>query len=208
MCDGIEVRHVGVVPSSRSTDCFALFRTVPIEATSPHRYAVGLDDEASTELRLLLVGFPRVCARDQYACKSSKLCIPKSNLCDTISQCHDRSDEMFCRCPIEDYLSQKLFHRCGSTEKCLPKDVECDIKRECRSTSSYGDDDDDDDDQCKRVGHARSTLDMTDGLFRRSCRVVGDQSILFDECELPGRESVLSRLLRSALRVSIRLPNE
>ncbi|CAF1201178.1 unnamed protein product [Rotaria sordida] len=75
--------------------------------------------------------FPRYCTRDQFACKSTKLCIPKSNICDTISQCHDRSDEMSCGCPIEDYVSDKLFYRCSLTDKCLPKNIECDIKREC-----------------------------------------------------------------------------
>lgn len=54
---------------------------------------------------------------------------------------------MSCSCPIEDYLSEKLFYRCGSTDKCLPKNIECDIKRECNGVSieeeeEYDDDDD------------------------------------------------------------------
>jgi len=38
---------------------------------------------------------------------------------------------MSCSCPIEDYVSEKLFYRCGLTNKCLPKNLECDIKRQC-----------------------------------------------------------------------------
>lgn len=92
------------------------------------------------------IGFPRYCTRDQFACKSTKLCIPKSNVCDTISQCHDQSDEMSCNCPIEDYVAEKLFYRCGSTDKCLPKNIECDIKRECNSI--FNEENDGDDDEC------------------------------------------------------------
>lgn len=86
------------------------------------------------------------CATDQYACKSSKLCIPKSNLCDTVTQCHDRSDEMSCDCPIEDDVSHLLFYRCGINDKCLPKNIECYIKNEC---SSIFFDPTDDDEECK-----------------------------------------------------------
>ena len=92
--------------------------------------------------------FPRFCARDQFECKSTKLCIPKSNLCDTISQCHDRSDEMSCACHLEEYVTNKLFYRCGLTNKCLPKDLECDIKRQCNLRYLEEDDDDNDNDQC------------------------------------------------------------
>jgi hypothetical protein len=38
---------------------------------------------------------------------------------------------MSCRCPREDYISEKFFYRCGLTNKCLPKNLECDIKRQC-----------------------------------------------------------------------------
>ena len=96
-------------------------------------------------------GFPRFCTTEQFTCKSSKLCIPKSNLCDTITQCHDRSDEMSCSCPIEDYVSQKLFFRCGITEKCLPKNIECDIKHECNSMLIEHDYDDDEENECKSI---------------------------------------------------------
>jgi hypothetical protein len=53
---------------------------------------------------------------------------------------------MSCNCPVEDYLSQKLFYRCGSTDKCLPKNIECDIKRECDSTLI----EDDEDNECNK----------------------------------------------------------
>ena len=99
--------------------------------------------------------FPRFCTRDQFSCKSSKLCIPKSNICDTISQCHDRSDEMFCTCPVEDYLSRKLFYRCGLTNKCLPKNIECHLKRQCHSTL-FPDDDDDDEIECPALNQTCS----------------------------------------------------
>ena len=105
-------------------------------------------------LNLPRSGFPRFCTPDQFMCKSTKLCIPKSNLCDTISQCHDRSDEMTCSCPIEDYVSQKLFYRCGLTDKCLPKNIECDIKHECNSLL-LDHDEDDDDLECKTRHTAR-----------------------------------------------------
>lgn len=96
------------------------------------------------------LGFPRFCTNEQFACKSSKLCIPKSNLCDTITQCHDRSDEMSCSCPIEDYVSQKLFFRCGLTDKCLPKNLECDIKHECNSMLLEHDyEEDEEENECK-----------------------------------------------------------
>ena len=40
---------------------------------------------------------------------------------------------MSCSCPIEDYVSQKLFFRCGLTDKCLPKNIECYLKHECNA---------------------------------------------------------------------------
>jgi hypothetical protein len=52
---------------------------------------------------------------------------------------------MSCTCPIEDYVSEKLFYRCGLTNKCLPKDLECDIKRQCNPKDL---EETDDDDQC------------------------------------------------------------
>lgn len=58
---------------------------------------------------------------------------------------------MSCSCPIEDYVSQKLFYRCGLTDKCLPKDVECYIKHECNNLIAGHDHEDDDteDNECK-----------------------------------------------------------
>ncbi|CAF1500938.1 unnamed protein product, partial [Adineta ricciae] len=99
--------------------------------------------------------FPRFCTRDQFSCKSTKLCVPKSNICDTISQCHDRSDEMFCTCPVEDYLSRKLFYRCGLTNKCLPRNIECHLKRQCHSTL-FPDDDDEDEIECPALNQTCS----------------------------------------------------
>jgi hypothetical protein len=95
-------------------------------------------------LTFLSAAFSRFCTHDQFTCKSSKLCIPKSNLCDTITHCHDRSDEMSCSCPIEDDVSEKLFFRCGLTNKCLPKTVECYIKQECNAMLINSDVDEDD----------------------------------------------------------------
>ncbi|CAF0998634.1 unnamed protein product [Adineta steineri] len=89
--------------------------------------------------------FPRFCTPDQFTCKSTKLCISKTNMCDTISQCHDRSDEMFCNCPLEEYISRKLFYRCGLTNKCLPKNLECDIKRQCNPTTVGKEEEEDND---------------------------------------------------------------
>lgn len=108
-----------------------------------HRYAVCIGTYfRNIAICFLFSVFPRFCTRDQFSCKSTKLCIPKSNICDTISQCHDRSDEMFCTCPVEDYLSRKLFYRCGLTNKCLPRNIECHLKRQCHSTLFPDDDDD------------------------------------------------------------------
>ena len=90
---------------------------------------------------LSLLAFPHSCTNEQYRCQSSQLCILKSNLCDTISQCHDRSDEISCRCPMENDLSPTLFYRCGSTDECLPKNIECDLKRDCESTFTGENDD-------------------------------------------------------------------
>jgi hypothetical protein len=101
-------------------------------------------------LVFISIGFPHFCTPEQFTCKSTKLCIPKSNVCDTITQCHDRSDEMSCTCPIEDYVSQKLFYRCGLTEKCLPKNIECYIKHECNTMLIDHDNEEDDDEECKK----------------------------------------------------------
>ncbi|UJR31341.1 hypothetical protein I4U23_018836 [Adineta vaga] len=128
--------------ASDELDCSMVVKCSSNEFTCQTRnqcvpsYAVcdGIQDcaDGSDEVSNLC-RFPRFCTPDQFTCKSTKLCIPKSNLCDTITQCHDRSDEMSCSCPIEDYVSQKLFYRCGLTDKCLPKDIECYIKHECNT---------------------------------------------------------------------------
>lgn len=56
---------------------------------------------------------------------------------------------MSCSCPIEDYVSEKLFYRCGLTNKCLPKDLECNIKRQCNYQRLFDDEDDDEENhQC------------------------------------------------------------
>ncbi|CAF1101829.1 unnamed protein product, partial [Didymodactylos carnosus] len=65
------------------------------------------------------------CTPDQFLCKSSQLCIPKSLLCDTVTQCHDNSDELSCVCPIDDYITTKLFYRCGGNI-CIEKTLKCD----------------------------------------------------------------------------------
>mgnify|MGYP002385252594 FL=1 len=85
----------------------------------------------------------RSCTSDEFICKSTNLRIPITSQCDTISQCHDRTDEIKCQCSIEDYLSEKLFYRCTLTNQCLPKNLECHQKYQCHS-----EDFEDDDDQC------------------------------------------------------------
>lgn len=77
------------------------------------------------------------CSNDEYPCQSSQLCIPQSNQCDTISQCHDRTDEMFCSCPLDDYQREKYFLFCSRTDQCLPKDSPCPQKFLCQSDSLF-----------------------------------------------------------------------
>lgn len=91
------------------------------------------------------IDFPKdslrvVCTRDQWECKSSKLCISAANRCDTITQCHDRSDEMFCPCPSDKYLTEQFFDRCTSTNQCLPKDLPCELKQQCNPTDGEEED--------------------------------------------------------------------
>ena len=163
-----------VLSCSRSTCSrtrFSLFnRIVQIKAMKNQPPVVRLTPRTRpftdwTSAASFSIGFPRFCTHDQFTCKSSKLCIPKSNLCDTITQCHDRSDEMSCSCPIEDFVTDKLFYRCGSTDKCLPKNIECFIKQECKTMLIDRDEDDEDDDrddaECKHaVTHSIRSVEL------------------------------------------------
>lgn len=174
ICDGTPVSATS--PPTFGRLSLSIFRIAQIAPTSRLFFAVGLLRPFEPLSFISRLAFPRFCTTEQYLCQSSQLCIPKSNLCDTITQCHDRSDEIFCRCPREDYLSEKLFHRCGLTDKCLPKNIECDIKRDCEPTFN-GEDDDEYSCQEKEDSLGFSSL----SLLNRSSVVSLARSTVFDE---------------------------
>ncbi|KAF3850624.1 hypothetical protein F7725_012396 [Dissostichus mawsoni] len=63
---------------------------------------------------------------DQFQCAHGKKCIEKQQLCDGVSQCQDRSDELLC---LE--RSQGCDHRCDDQTRCLPRTFLCDGERDC-----------------------------------------------------------------------------
>lgn len=63
---------------------------------------------------------------DQFQCAHGKKCLPKDQMCDGVTQCQDRSDEMHCTVQTDDCV-----HHCDSKSRCLPANLICDGERDC-----------------------------------------------------------------------------
>lgn len=63
---------------------------------------------------------------DQFQCAHGKKCIDKSQLCDGIGHCQDRSDEKDCS------KSDGCIHQCDNKTRCLPESFLCDGERDCQ----------------------------------------------------------------------------
>ena len=62
----------------------------------------------------------------QFQCSHGKKCIEKEQVCDGVSQCQDRSDELECS-----KRSEGCVHQCDDQSRCLPKSFLCDGERDC-----------------------------------------------------------------------------
>lgn len=63
---------------------------------------------------------------DQFQCAHGKKCIELSQVCDGVSQCQDRSDELECAQWVEG-----CAHQCDNKSRCIPSSFLCDGERDC-----------------------------------------------------------------------------
>lgn len=63
---------------------------------------------------------------DKFQCAHGKMCIEKSQVCDGVPQCQDRSDELQCVT-----LMRGCVHHCDNKTRCLPANFLCDGEEDC-----------------------------------------------------------------------------
>lgn len=63
---------------------------------------------------------------DQFQCAHGKKCIELSQVCDGVSQCQDRSDELECAPRVDG-----CAHQCDNKSRCIPSSFLCDGERDC-----------------------------------------------------------------------------
>ena len=69
-------------------------------------------------------------AAGQFQCAHGKKCIDKSQVCDGVPQCQDRSDELECAKYMEG-----CAHQCDDKSRCIPSNFLCDGERDCADGS-------------------------------------------------------------------------
>lgn len=75
-------------------------------------------------------GFNELWFADQFQCAHGKKCIEKSQVCDGVPQCQDRSDELECAKYMEG-----CAHQCDDGSRCIPSSFLCDGERDCADSS-------------------------------------------------------------------------
>lgn len=95
---------------------------------------------------------PRDCDLNEYNCKTSDMCVPKSMVCNAHKDCTFGEDEMNCgpatKCPIG-------FFQCKNKE-CIRKSYVCDSSYHCKDRS--------DEENCSYLNKP----DCTEGYFKCS----------------------------------------
>lgn len=67
-----------------------------------------------------------VSSTDQFQCAHGRKCIERSQVCDGVSQCQDRSDELGCS-----ELVEGCSHQCDDRSRCIPDSFLCDGEMDC-----------------------------------------------------------------------------
>lgn len=67
-----------------------------------------------------------VSSTDQFQCAHGRKCIERSQVCDGVSQCQDRSDELGCS-----ELVEGCSQECDDRSRCIPDSFLCDGERDC-----------------------------------------------------------------------------
>ncbi|XP_044218108.1 low-density lipoprotein receptor-like [Thunnus albacares] len=66
------------------------------------------------------------CKKDEFACRSSRRCIPTRFFCNGVDDCGDGSDEASCQNCTTGFFS------CGPSDACLPRRKLCDGRTDCK----------------------------------------------------------------------------
>lgn len=67
---------------------------------------------------------------DQFQCAHGRMCIEKSQVCDGVPHCQDRSDEAECTKYMEG-----CSHQCDNKSRCIPSSFLCDGESDCSDGS-------------------------------------------------------------------------
>lgn len=84
----------------------------------------------------LTMGFIQSCqtsvivSTDQFQCAHGKRCIERNQVCDGVSHCQDRSDELECSKKMEG-----CDHQCDEKSRCIPESFLCDGESDCQDGS-------------------------------------------------------------------------
>ena len=78
---------------------------------------------------------PKECKKNQFKCKTSNRCIPRSSLCNGVSECKDNSDEdpLLCNSNKTEHCSTDEFE-CAN-KICISSDLICNGKGMCVITN-------------------------------------------------------------------------
>ena len=70
------------------------------------------------------------CKEDEFQCHSTKTCIPNQWRCDSDFDCHDKSDEAYCK----NMTCAEWMFTCGDG-RCIYKTWRCDGENDCSDGS-------------------------------------------------------------------------